>query len=188
MLVISINCAFVWHLAIQFLHDVPVIGPMTIWPLRSFWGFFFGRPWAWPFNRIKLWIPQQMPLWSPFMKYCTNSVHFLFGKTRQMPIIALELETRLPVDNLTSGLRSTIDDATRLSQLGVSLLPVALIIQYSSQSIMAARSIVQGSRVYQKADLLNGYSTLLDSTNELYDLLDDFDNEFESLYIFGNTI
>jgi pyridoxal biosynthesis lyase PdxS len=105
-----------------------------------------------------------------------------------MPIIALELETRLPVDNLTSGLRSTIDDATRLSQLGVSLLPVALIIQYSSQSIMAARSIVQGSRVYQKADLLNGYSTLLDSTNELYDLLDDFDNEFESLYIFGNTI
>lgn len=169
--------SFLWNLAVEALRNVPVVGPITVWLMRKFGVFVFSPAWSLidstlrPLSGIRSGIS--------FPGYFRDIVMIpsLFGNKYVTDPTSLSLpgDIPLPTANFSFGIHATINDTARLSQLGISLLPVTLMIRHSSSSIAFACNIVKASNVYYKVDLVENYHTLENSTNVLYHTLGRFD-------------
>jgi hypothetical protein len=82
----------------------------------------------------------------PFASFSGNiTTVFSFFGFGKIQIVPLAVDILPPVANFSSGVQANIQHATKLSQLGISLLPVMLMIGHSALSIATTRIIAEAS-------------------------------------------
>lgn len=176
-LLIYVLVSFCWQLAVQWLQNLPIIGPSALWISRVASGPSLGGNMSWVSQAAYRVLGTSSRLGS-ILEPLSGLASLLLGVSSVFQTqVSVETHVPPPGFNLSTGFQGTINNTARLSELSIGSMPILLSLQYSSHSIVAARSIVSGSDFLHKDKLIAEYDFLESNMDQLSGVLEKFQVE-----------
>ena len=165
---------FAVYIAVNWVIQLPVVGIVVTSLAQILWKsicILFGRPFV-THSPLGNWMSSTRLFFSNTLATFTRSF------STASPTTAVSL---FPGHNFTTQFNTIIDETSNLTQLGIDILPITLVIRHAIKSVSTAGSIVQASDIFEKHNLVQRYRNLQNSTEQLWAVMSKYDSQVRAI-------